>query len=110
MTSTTQDPILEEWTTRGPQLASATDVNEALGRFLMSEIPPYITPFLAAAGAELALIADIDWRFGTDVPAVGMVRLIARVAIVAPHAGGLHTQRLADQLEALAAVVVDGAA
>lgn len=54
---------------------------------------------MAAAAAELALLAGIPWRFGADDPPIALLRMIARASLVAPDAGGPHCDRLADELE-----------
>lgn len=71
-----------------------------LGRRRVEDIDAALTPFLAAAGAEVAAVAGVPWRFSSDDAVVLLLRLISRVAIVAPDAGGPHTTRLLDKLTA----------
>ena len=100
MTLQVQDPISAEWTTDDPP--SATNA-----RLLCEQLVPLsneqlvaVLPAMAAAAAELALVAGVPWRFSLDDPPVALLRLIARIAIRAPDAGGPHTARLAAQLPA----------
>lgn len=103
MITTTTEPISEHWTTdgrnpTGDSQATAAAVNERLARIEVADIGAQLVPYLAAAAAELAFLAGISWRFSADDPAVALLRLIARVTMQQPQAGGPHTARLLDQL------------
>ncbi len=99
----TTEPITQHWTTdeRSPTRdtqATAAAVNERLAQFEVADIGAQLVPYLAAAAAELAFLAGVSWRFGTDDPPVALLRMIAKVTMRQPHAGGPHTARLLDQL------------
>ncbi|MEX2293342.1 MAG: hypothetical protein WD691_06095 [Acidimicrobiales bacterium] len=104
MTTTTTAPISSYWTSDSPDLtagatfASAAQVTRRLALLKVTDIEAHLLPFLAAAAAEMTFEADIPWRLSTDDPAVALLRLIAKVAIMSPHVGGPHTARLLDQL------------
>lgn len=100
MSTIQQDPIHQEWTTR----PAAADQG-ATARTLCSQLAPLpidelveVAPSLAAAVAELALLVGVPWRFSPDDPAVALLRMLARVAIIAPDASGPHCDRLGQQL------------
>jgi hypothetical protein len=82
----------------GEASPTAADVNRCLARIEIADIGATLVPYLAAAAAELALMADVPWRFSVDDPPVALLRMIAKVAIMQPHTGGPHTARLFDQL------------
>ena len=99
MIPTTTDPMHLDWSivdeqTAATATATATDVSARLARLEVSDIDPAWLPFLAAAAAELALVAGISWRFSTDDPAVALLRLVAKATIACPDASGPHTSRL----------------
>ena len=73
-------------------------MNERLARLDVAEIPSTLVPYLAAAAAELALLAGIPWRFSADDPPVALLRIIAKATLHQPDAGGPHTARLSDQV------------
>ena len=103
MTATATEPILQHWTTDGLDVAgdppsTAAEVNERLARLDVAEIPATLVPYLAAAAAELALLAGIPWRFSADDPPVALLRIIAKATLRQPDAGGPHTARLFDQV------------
>ncbi len=98
MTSTLQDPIDIEWTTAVDPSASAKRLCERLAPLTADQLRS-LTPAMAAAAAELALLTGVSWRFSPDDPAIALLRMIARVAIVAPDAGGPHCARLAEVLD-----------
>lgn len=112
MSTTQTGPISHNWTTTevqittddlpkiasAPQTATVTEVNAALARLEVSDIEPTLVPYLAAAAAELALVAGISWRFSVDDTAVALLRLIAKVALSEPTANGPHTSRLHAEL------------
>ncbi len=103
MTTTKTDPIQHNWTTRelqptnGPQ-PTASDVNGRLALIEVFDIKPSLVPYLAAAAAELALVAGMPWRFSTDDPAVALLRVIAKASFHQPLATGPHTARLFGEL------------
>lgn len=107
MTAQVKDPIVEEWTTAGPiegqNDGTVTDVNRLLSTLSVADIDDALVPFLAAAGAESALVAGIRWSFGADDPPVALLRLIAKAALRCPDASGPHTTRLLAALRSLAA-------
>lgn len=78
--------------------ATASAVNERLAQVEVAQIDDRLVPYLAAAAAELALLADIPWRFSADDPPVALLRMIARANLHQPTAGGPHTARLLQQL------------
>ena len=69
-----------------------------LARFEVRDLGPALVPFLAAAAAELALVAGIPWKFTVDDAPVAMLRAIAKVAGIGPESSGPHTGRLSTQL------------
>lgn len=99
MTTTYQDPIAQEWTNLGPIEATASEVGAKLAHFSVAELPPALTPYLAAAAAELAEQADVPWRMSIDPAQIALLRLLARITIVAPNASGPHTTVLLHLLE-----------
>ena len=104
MTDTATEPIPQHWTTEGLDAigdppATASEANECLAHRDVAEIPSTLVPYLAAAAAELALLADIPWRFSADDPPVALLRIIAKATLRRPDAGGPHTARLLDQLK-----------
>lgn len=106
MTTATTEPIERHWIPEGldgpnePSASASTAeaVNSHLARMEVADIGPQLVPYLAAAAAELALLAGIPWRFGADDPPVALLRLIAKVTLRDPRAGGPHTARLLDLL------------
>jgi hypothetical protein len=103
MTAELKEPILQHWTTPEPAtvpgvVTTAAEVNRRLGQLEIDDIEPDLVPYLAAAAAELALVAGIPWRFGVDDPPVALLRMIAKVGIRHADAGGAHTTRLFDRL------------
>ena len=102
-------PITHNWTTNGESsiqndtviqddTVSAGEVNALLAQYEVGNITPELVPYLAAAAAELAQIACFESRVPTADAPVSLLRLIAKVAITQPDAGGPHTGRLRDQL------------
>ena len=90
-----------ERTTYEVQTATASQILTRLAAFDIEQLPDALTPFLAAAGAEIALVADIRWRFSADNATVSLLRLISRGSLAKPDATGPHIQRLFEQLEQL---------
>lgn len=101
MNTLQKDPIHLERTSCEALPATATTVITQLAAFDVVDLPEEITPFLAAAGAEIALVAGIQWRFSADDVIVVLLRLISRGTLAKPDATGPHTQRLFEQLEQL---------
>lgn len=101
MTTKQKDPIHLKRTSWALNSATAKDIITELAAFEVADLPEQITPFLAAAGAEIALVAGIKWRFSADDVIVVLLRLISRGAIAKPGATGPHTQRLYEQLKQL---------
>lgn len=93
--------MLEDWTTSGPDewhavmplSATAAAVTDLLARTEVCDLDPSLPPLLAEAAAELAGWAGIAWSPNADPP-VALVRLITKVAIRHPLAGGPRTARL----------------
>lgn len=105
MSRTATEPIQAHWNTDGfdlaagpPSTATATEVNERLARIEVADLGAHIVPYLAAATAELALLAGKPWRLSADDPPVALLRMIAKVTMRQPHLGGPHTARLLEQL------------
>lgn len=102
MITTTTEPIPRQWTSDLPAArggnASAAVVNSLLASIEVAELGSDVVPYLAAAAAELALLAAIPWRFSADDPPVALLRMIAKVALRHPDVGGPHTSRLFEQL------------
>ncbi|CAN5490699.1 hypothetical protein BH24ACT5_BH24ACT5_21890 [soil metagenome] len=73
-------------------------MNGYLALLEVTDIDECLVPYLAAATAELALVANIAWPFSADDPPVSLLRMIAKITRRQPHAGGPHTTRLLDQL------------
>ncbi len=100
-----REPIAPNWISShsGQQKGHATarDINQMLSQLRIAEIEDQLVPFLAAAAAELALGVDIKWRFSPDDPTVALLRLIAKVSLKNPDAGGPHTDRLLQKLSQL---------
>lgn len=99
MTTNLKEPIAPHWTTSAlgstpAPTATAAEVNHLLAAIEVADIEPSLVPYLAAAAAELALVADVPWRFSVDDPPVALLRMIAKVAIRQPAATGAHTTRL----------------
>ena len=107
MPSPITTPIARDWTTHtastaaGPIEATARDLAARLAERRVADIGADLLPDLAAAAAELGSVSGISWRFSTDDPAVALLRVIAKVAIVAPDAAGPHTTRLVTLLDHL---------
>lgn len=100
-----QDPMQSDWANCAPidhanGVVTARQVACELGHRRVEDLDASLTPYLAAAAAELAALAGISWRFSTDDAPVALLRLMARAAIVAPDVGGPHTERLLEVLEA----------
>lgn len=100
MNTTTTDPIHVKWTTFEPSVTSA-ELAHKLGTFKVDELADNITPYLAAASAELASMTAAPWLRNGDGLTVGLLRTIAREALVNPDATGVHIQRLFAELEDL---------
>lgn len=103
MLAVDSEPILQHWTTTEPVAvppvpATAAEVNACLALIEVVDIDATLAAHLAAATAELALLAGLPSRFGADDPPVAMVRMIAKITVRQPHAGGPHTVRLLDLL------------
>ena len=95
MTPTYTEPILQDWIIDQPvQSPTAADLARRLARIEVTDLDPPIVPYLAAAAAELAAVAGTPWKPTADALPVALLRMIARVGIVAPDAGGPHTARL----------------
>lgn len=67
---------------------------EELAQHSVSQFPSAWLPFLAAAAAEVSSAAGLPWKVGSDDPVVALLRIVARVSIVAPAVGGDHCERL----------------
>ncbi|MFN3257879.1 MAG: hypothetical protein ACE37B_19540 [Ilumatobacter sp.] len=78
--------------------ATAVEVNRRLATFEVGDIDRSLVPYLAAAAAELAMLANVAWRFSGDDAPVALLRLIAKITIRHPEIGGPHTHRLLEQL------------
>lgn len=78
--------------------ATASRLNDHLSQLDVADIDDGLVPFLAAAAAELALLADVAWRFSADDPPVALLRMIAKATMSCPHDGGPHVARLIDML------------
>ena len=89
-----QDPIATAPALSAPPFASVKSICEELAQYRVSDLPTAWVPFLAAAAAEVSRAAGLSWRIGSDDPAVALLRIVARVSIVAPDAGGVHCERL----------------
>ena len=115
MNLTATDPIFSNWTidTLEPDNESATtsdrhdtettpataaDVIGYLGLLDAGNIKPQLVPYLAYAAAEMAVESGIPWRFCLHDAPVALLRLIAKVSIRNPSAGGTHTARLLEKL------------
>ena len=104
MFPTETEPIVQHWTptetvTR-PAGATAAEVCALLGQMEVADIEEApLVPYLAAAAAELALVSGIPWRFSADDPPVALLRVIAKIALRHPQAGGPHTARALAQLQ-----------
>lgn len=82
--------------------ASAADVTALLALVEVVDLDPTVVEALTDAAAELAAQAGIPWLRRTDDPPVALVRMITKVAIRCPMAGGPHTALLLDRLRASA--------
>ena len=99
MDVTLQDPILQEWTTLDDApTVTAPELCGLLAHRSTDELTA-LAPAMAAAAAELALLGDVPWRFSADDPPVALLRMISRVALLAPDVGGPHCARLAEALD-----------
>ncbi len=103
MIDTATEPIGQHWTPEGLEAAvsppsTAAQANERLARIEVSEVSTRLVPYLAAAAAELALLAGVPWKFSADDPPVALLRMIAKAAMIRPHVGGPHTTRLYEAL------------
>ncbi len=105
MIATTTEPIHTNWISEEIRAAAvhaagatAADVCEQLAQMEVCDVDAPLVPYMAAAAAEMALVAGIAWRFSADDAPVALMRLIAKVAIKEPNAGGSHTERLLAQL------------
>lgn len=101
----------QDWTTTQPAGASdapcvtgasAADVTALLALVEVVDLDPTVVEALTDAAAELAAHAGIPWLRRTDDPPVALVRMITKVAIRCPMAGGPHTALLHDRLRASA--------
>ena len=101
MTTMTQDPISQEWTNSDELTATAGALGAKLEAFAVAELPPVLTPYIAAAAAELTEQSDVAWRLSGDSAQIALLRIIARVTILAPDASGPHTAALIRQLDRL---------
>lgn len=107
MTTITTEPIGTDWThdhhdqqlLSAAEPVSARDVNSLLAQVEVASIGTALVPHLAAAAAELALVSGVGWRFNSDDAPVAMLRMIAKIAIKNPTAGGPHTTRLHELLQ-----------
>lgn len=79
-------------------IATAASVSRDFSSLEVRDIDNGLTPFMAAAAAELALLAGVEWRFSADDPPVALLRMIAKCGIIAPEASGPHTARLAEAI------------
>lgn len=103
MTDLRTEPIPNHWIEVQPpavegRSATAADVTRHLALIGVNDIDLTLLPLLAAAAAELAPMAGITWPSGGDDPPIALVRLITKVAVRNPNAGGRHTARLLDRL------------
>jgi hypothetical protein len=90
------DPIAEHWSAPDAELpvATAADVVGRLAPLAVADLDAAVVPYLAAAAAELTALAGIPWRSSSDALPVALLRVISKVGIVQPRAGGPHTARL----------------
>ena len=101
MTTTHQGPISIEWTNSPQKTATAAELSAKLGAYSLGELPPTFTPCLAAAAAELAEEANIPWRVTIDPAQIALLRLIAKITILAPDTSGPHTATAIQHLDRL---------
>jgi hypothetical protein len=99
---TTIDPVgsvepVESWDA-DPPAATVADVAVHLGLLEIDDIDAELTALVAAAAAEVAHATGIVWSRDSDDAPVALLRLIAKVTIRNPTAGGPHTARLLDRL------------
>ena len=116
MTLTSTEPIPPHWTSHDPdsadvhspgehvpidhfpdtdpESATAAEVCELLAKLKVADIEASVVPYLAAAAAEMALGSGTAWRSNADEAPVALLRVIAKVAMSDPQAGGPHTARL----------------
>jgi hypothetical protein len=100
------EPIRQHWTLAGPSggpsgregRATVADVTRRLALLDVPAVDATLAPLLAAAAGEVAVATGIAWCHRNDDPPVALLRLIAKVAIRNPTAGGPHTDRLSDEL------------
>lgn len=97
------EPIPDHWTfpeSTGADRPAATiaDVTSRLALLDVHDIDAALVPLLAAAAAEVAFATGIPWSRSGDDPPVALLRLIAKVAIRNPTAGGPHTDLLLSHL------------
>lgn len=106
MLPTLTAPINPDWTSppivrhagRTAAAASVSDVVDRLASIDVDDIDPALAVDLSAATAELALPAGLSWTFRADDPPIALLRMLARIAMRCPDAGGPHTARLLDRL------------
>ena len=97
-TATDLGPMLADWiATDARVVAPAVELADALSRCELSRLSPTQTD-LAAAVAELADAAGLHWPNAADDPTVVLVRVIARIATLAPHATSVHAATVMEQL------------
>lgn len=89
-----QGPIATAPAPGAPASVTVKSICEELAQYGVSDLPTAWLPFLAAAAAEVCSAAGLPWRIGSDDPAVALLRIVARVSIVAPEVGGGHCERL----------------
>lgn len=97
------DPIQDDWIIvesedARKRAATAAEMARHLGMLDMDDLDATLLPLVAAAATEVASLTGIPWRHDSDDPPVALLRLIAKVAVQNPTAGGPHTAHLLDRL------------